>query len=89
MKLLYVYSDDDYAALTFEQSELGKKSYKEVYDFVFNEHGGSYENEEEGFTIDCYEFEGVTLTDEFIDFLNDKKDYDMTKHEDWFVVEKE
>lgn len=30
MKLLYVYSDDDYGALTFEQSELGQKSYKEV-----------------------------------------------------------
>lgn len=92
MKLIHVYSNNDYGAVKFEQSDLGKKPLKEVYDFV-KEQGGSYTEEDEegneGFTIDCHKFSGVVLTDDFIDFLNDQKDYDMSKHDDWFIVEKE
>lgn len=92
MKLIHVYSDGDYGVLEFEQSDLGGKPLKEVYDFV-KEQGGSYTKEdEEGneiFIIECHRFEGVVLTDAFIDFLNDQKDYDMSKHDDWFIVEKE
>lgn len=86
MKLIHVYGDDDYGVLNFENSELGKKSYKEVYDFV-EKHGGSYQNEEEDFCIDNYEFENVKVTDEFILFLQEEKDYDSAKHKDWFIVD--
>lgn len=87
MKLLYVTSvDGDYGALSFEQSELGQKSYREVYDFVKSEHDGCYD-EENGFEITAYEFKGVVMTEEFESFLNDLKDYDVTKNTNWFTVD--
>jgi hypothetical protein len=89
MKLLYVHGDDDYGVLNFESSELGSKTYSEVFKYVEGEHEGYYENEDEGFIVETYTFDNVKLTDDFILFLNDKKDYDVTKNEDWFIVEKE
>lgn len=91
VKLLYVYGDGDYNVVDFENSELGKKPYKEVYDLILNEYGGSYTEEDdegnEAFTVCAYEFEDTVVTQDFIDFLNDKKDYDVTKCEDWFIVD--
>lgn len=88
MKLLYVTSiDGDYGALSFQESELGKKSYKEVYDFVKSEHDGCYFDEENDFEITTYEFENVVMTKDFERFLNDFKDYDVSKSTDWFIVE--
>ena len=91
MKLLHVYGDDDYPVLTLQDSEYHKLSYLELYNLAIEkdtEGFGVFEFEE-GYYIEAYEFEGVTLTDEFINFLNNKKDYDSTKHNDWFIVEKE
>ena len=90
MKLLYVTSiDGDYGALSFQQSELGKKPYKEIYDFVKSEHDECYYDEENDFEITTYEFKGVVMTEEFESFLNDLKDYDVTKNTDWFIVDYE
>jgi hypothetical protein len=91
MKLLHVYGDDDYAVLTLQQSDI----YQAIWGHgLFNhamEHGdkdGKLEFDT-GCFIQAIEFPGVVLTDEFIEFLNDKKDYDSTKHSDWFIIEKE
>ena len=88
MKLLHVTSiDGDYGVLGFQQSELGKKSYKEIYGFVESEHDGCFYDEDDDYEITTYDFEGVVITREFESFLNGLKDYDESKNTDWFIVD--
>lgn len=87
MKILEVFGDDDYGVIHFESSPFGKMSYAEVFTVVEEKYGGMYNEEgEEGFNIRCWIFPGVLLTDNFISFINNQKDYDITKHYDWFIV---
>lgn len=83
MKVLHVYGDDDYAVLTLQCDV--KVSEEEAYQKAEESDDGVWEFAD-GCYAEAFEFPG-TVSKEFIDFLNDKKDYDSTKHEDWFVIE--
>lgn len=85
MKVLNVYGDDDYGVLNFQSSDLGKKPYSEVYEYVSSVHKGCYENED--FTIEALEFVDCNITKSFASFLANYKDYDTTKNCDWFIVD--
>lgn len=88
MKLLYVASIcGDYGVLSFQESELSKKSHKEIYDFVESEHDGCYFDKENDFKIKTYEFKGVITIGKFEVFLNDLNDYYVTKKTDWLIVD--
>jgi hypothetical protein len=98
MQVLKISGDGDYAVLTLEQSEqYGKMTYKELYDLAFDAGGeidleilsdDEYCDGPETVTLECFFFQDCKITEEFISFLNDMKDYDFTKHTDWVVVDK-
>ncbi len=94
MKVVEVYGDDDYGVVSFENSEFGGMPAQQLYDFIESHHGiheveYNDETDEGGFIMKTHNFEGVTVTDEFLAFLADIKDYDSSKHHDWFVVSKD
>lgn len=78
MKMIYVYGDDDYAALDFERYFNGK-SVKEIIERFFD-------NEEEydgDFEMKLYEF--GEIDPEFIKFVcSSIQDYDQSKHENFY-----
>lgn len=83
MKVLHVYGDFDYAVLTLQGDV--KVSNEEAYAKAEAEEDGVWEFAE-GYYAEAFEFPG-TVSKEFIEFINAEKDYDSTKHSDWFVIE--
>lgn len=84
MKVLFIYGDDDYSALNFEQSGMSKE---EVYKIAMD--NGSrfdFETEEGNFTVKVFEFGEVDV--QFIQFIRSHiEDYDQSKHQTFHVVE--
>lgn len=86
VKILHIYGDEGFAVTGFLQSPLAKVPIEDVYIQVLAE-GGSLEDEEYGYIAECYEFEGAVLTPALIAFLQNQKDYDQCKDDDWFIVD--
>jgi len=85
MKVLYVSSGDDYAALSFEEKEF---DHKEIWEKArkCDNYLWIYEDEECCLEIQALEFGEVDS--EFIEFVrNDVQDYDACKHADFYIVE--
>lgn len=92
MKILYVWGDDDYGALMFEQSKYSVEQVAEMCqetDYInieYTEGVGEFE-ETTQFNAKVYEFGEVDP--EFIKFIKDDiQDYDDSKHHNFYVVEK-
>ena len=81
-KVLLVTGDDDYMAATFEASEHTKE---EMFQKALD-HGGRYVIDVEGqeITFRAYIFKEVP--EEFIRFVEGQKDYDASKHTNWYIV---
>lgn len=90
MKVLEVYGDGDYAAVSYEDAvSSGEVGALELFNKA-KEAGKSleYENEETDtyFTYEAHEFGDVDS--DFVDFvLNEICDYDYLKHHGMYVVE--
>jgi len=87
-KILKVSSDYDYGVVTFEDS--GHKREDVYKECVAN--GGKYTlvvNEEEGehIEINFESFEFPEVPKEFLEFVENEKDYDDSKHCNWFVID--
>jgi len=88
VRVLEIGGDDDYGVLNFLNSKaFGKRSYTEVWDLVKTTYDGNFRDDDEGFYINSLEFPKCIITEEFFSFLQDLKDYDETKHHDWFLVD--
>ena len=88
MKILWISGDDDYAVLDFENSPLYDQPYSKLFELAWNspEHTYSYDDGERRFDIEALEFGDVD--DKFVSFVKDRiVDYDVSKNEDFFVVE--
>lgn len=90
MKILYVWGDDDYGALTFEQSKYTVEQVAEMcqeadsIEIEWTEGVGEFE-EYNQFNAKVYEFGEIDL--KFIEFVMDKlQDYDDSKHHNFYVV---
>ena len=81
-KILIVSSDYDYGVCTFERSGISKES---VYQKCIK-NGGEYTEIIEENEIDFKSMEFPEVPKEFIDFLESEKDYDDSKHKNWFVI---
>lgn len=85
-KILLVSGDDDYAAMTFEQSNI---SVKEAYELAV-EAGGRYETEIDETSVNFRAYEFGEIDPDFITFIGDNiQDYDHTKSTDFYTVPKE
>ena len=83
MKILYVYGDDDYHALSYEGSGLTQAEVVRACE----ENGGSHE-----FEGDDYQFYADVITfgevdPKFINWVKQFQDYDDSKHRNFYVVE--
>jgi len=84
MKLLYVYGDNDYAAMTWED-KISEENKKIIVDRLLSGEETCIEFEEDYF-VELREFDNVDK--KFVDFIIDKfMDYDMSKHSNFFVIE--
>ncbi len=85
-KILVVSSGWDYGVVTFENSKLTKE---EMFKKCI-ENNGSYTEKilEDGeeMEIDFIAKIFPLVPKEFIDFIESEKDYDDTKHNNWFVI---
>jgi hypothetical protein len=80
MKVILVSGDDDYGALSFENSE---KTVLEAYNLAV-EAGGLYE--EDDWWVKSYEFEG-DVDPKFAEFVRNRiQDYDQSKHTDFYIL---
>lgn len=84
MRLVHVYGDDEYSTLDFEKMNISyEKAYlkaKECEDDIWEFQPGCF--------VQAIDFAYDHVTDEFIDFVKETiGDYDMLKHEDFFIVE--
>ena len=93
MKLIYVYGNGDYDAVTFEQAGYDDpETLRELFDGAWSNDNHSYTLEfkdDEGYDceveIDAYEFSEVD--EEFINFVrNEIQDYDQSKCANFYVV---
>lgn len=87
-KVLHVWGNDDYGALTFEQSKMtAKEAWKESWEaktyIVFIDEEG----EDESFNCKALLFEDIDP--EFIKFIRSIQDYDGTKRENFYIVKEE
>ena len=90
MKILYVYGDDDYAALTFVDNFHfdTDEQLKRLYSEAINNGGEVVVDEGEG--IYCQALEFGDVDPKFIDWIksgSDFIDYDTSKNKDFFIVE--
>lgn len=85
-KVLFVTGDDDYGALSFEESKItGIEAWNKA-----NDNGGKYteENDENNFTVVALSF--GEIDDKFHEFLQSKiLDYDACKHTNYYLLPKE
>jgi hypothetical protein len=80
MKLLYIHSGDDYAALTFEQQYGGRK----VVDLLKDIDGVKRSVEYKEVEVDVIEVGDVD--ERFVKFLRDHiLDYDQSKHNTFYL----
>lgn len=80
-KVLYVWGDDDYGALTFEEGSVSKEA-------MFESLKAEPDNEKsfDGFNAKALEFGEVDP--EFIKFIQmEIQDYDDTKHKNFCVID--
>lgn len=91
MKILYVWGDDDYGALMFEQSKYSVEQVAEMcqetdsISIEYTEFVGEFE-ETTQFNAKVYEFKEVDPN--FVHFIKaDIQDYDDGKHKNFYVVE--
>lgn len=84
MKIIYVYGDGDYGAMTFEQSGI---SVKEAYEAAKkNNNKTEYEIDGDTIFVKAYEFNDVDPN--FVEFIRYYiEDYDMAKNRTFYVVE--
>lgn len=82
-KILWVTGDDDYGALTFEDSDV---SVKQAFDLAA-EAGGSYSTEIDGTSVNYEAFEFGEVDAKFHEFIANKvQDYDQSKDENYYIV---
>lgn len=84
MKLIHVYGDDEYSTLDFDRLNI---SYEKAY-----QKAKQCEDDIWEFQMGCFvhalDFAYDHVTDEFISFVKETiGDYDMLKHEDFYIVE--
>jgi hypothetical protein len=89
MKLIHIYSyDHDVAVINFNESELSKKSIKELVDYVEKQHLGEYEefNElhESKFCINVFEIEANPITLPLMKTVI-KEQKDLNPKEKWIL----
>lgn len=85
MKIIHVRGDGDYAAMFIETEYGVQKAYE---DAVAN--GGQIEIEEDFNHAEVTVMEFGAVDPKFISYLTDKVlDYDITKHNGFFVIENE
>lgn len=78
MKVLYVSSDDDYAALEFEDAYRGTA----ISEIIANPK--AFESDDELWTLEVMEFEEVDP--KFIEFVRNRiQDYDESKHHNFYL----
>lgn len=81
MKMIYVFGDEEYAALEFERAFDGRLVSDIINELIPEPFVGSYEFDE--FNIELYEFGDVDTN--FIQFIrNTILDYDQSKHENFY-----
>lgn len=83
MQVLYVHSDDDYAALNFEEKMNVDGAVKQLTDS--GKKSILYKDDDCTFTVDLLEF--GEIDPKFIQFLQSEiLDYDASKHNNFYIV---
>jgi hypothetical protein len=88
MKILLVWGDDDYGALTFENAHDSSPEGLKKFEQKLIEAGGVYseESDEGQFNAKIYEFEEIEP--KFIEFVrNEIQDYDDSKHKNFYLMQ--
>ena len=81
-KILIVSSDEDYGVVIFEGSEFTKE---QMYQKCL-ENGGRYTQTIDESEIEFEAREFPEVPQEFIDFMEEEKDYDQAKAKNWFII---
>ncbi len=87
MKILYVYSDDDFGALRFENEPSYFNNLKDLFKEAISKVDNIIETEIDGIRVFIEAFEFGPVDIEFVNFMIDRfVDYDSSKNSNFYII---